>query len=182
MRQTEYLRIMIVKLDYVTLSKNNYMNVNKLLEEKLWSVSREKLLDQETSDRIIDYLLARLSDYLQQPLTLVGDNWLNETAFSADFVGAIAPRDVFRISYVGTLGMTTFGDKDEPHVGAWLFLFGDKHRITAGQLNRSFIYLEYERKNDNIGVWKSRGWQIDEFDEFEDIVEEEYHHNEMQTV
>ena len=148
------------------------MQINQALEEKLWSVTREKPLDKETCDRIIDYLLARLSDYLQQPLELVGDNWLDETAFSADFVGEIAPRDVFHISYVGTLGMDTFGDKDELHIGAWLFLFGDKHRITAGQTNRSFIYLIYERRNDSTGEWKSHGWQIDEFDE--NIVEDEY--------
>lgn len=154
------------------------MQVNKAIEERLWSVSPENTLDKKTCDEIIDYLLARLSDCLQQPLKIVGDNWLDRTAFSADFVGAVAPRDVFRISYVGTLGMTTFGDKDELHVGAWLFLFGDKHRITAGQPNRSFIYLIYERKNDNIGEWQSHGWQIDGCEEYENIIEEEYHYKE----
>jgi hypothetical protein len=39
--------------------------INQELENKLWSVSSEKPLDKETCNKIIDYLLARLSDYLQ---------------------------------------------------------------------------------------------------------------------
>lgn len=152
------------------------MQLNTPLEKKLWSVSHDNPLNKETCNQIIDYLLARLSEYLRQPLELVGENWMHETAFSADFIGAIAPRDVFRISYVGTVGMQLIGEDNKPHAMAWLFLFGDKHRLIAAEPDRSFIYLDYERNTDNTGTWKSRGWHIDEFDEFENINEDDYYY------
>lgn len=150
------------------------MEVNEALEEKLWSVSSENHLEQETCDRIIDYLLARLSDYLQARLKLDGDNWLNGDSFSTEFHGIVEPSEVFRISYVGTLGMQVIDEELGPHISAWLFLFGDHHRLTAGQPNRSYIYLEYRRKENSIGQWHSYGWGIDEFDEYEDVFEYKY--------
>jgi len=62
------------------------------------------------------------------------------------------------------------------HTSAWLFVFGDHHRPTAGQPNRSYIYLEYQRKESGFGQWHSHGWGIDEFDEYEDIVEDGYYY------
>lgn len=146
------------------------MQVNTLLEEKLWSVSSENHLDKETYNRIINYLLARLSDYLQTPLELVGDNWMHETAFSADFRGVISPKEAFCITLGGTLGMQLIGDEDKPHVHANLYLFGSGYRLTAGKSNRSFIYMEYNQMNDRN--WHSFGWAIDEFDEYENIEED----------
>ena len=154
------------------------MKVDQALEEKLWSVTREKPLDQETSDRIIDYLLARLSDFLQQPLEIVGENRMHETAFSTTIRGAIAPQEPFRITFVGALGMQVIDKEFGPHYSATLFLFGDHHRLSAGTPNRSVIELFYERDADNIGRWQSSGWEIDEFDEYEDIVEDEYYYKE----
>ena len=49
------------------------MEVNRALEESLWSASREKLFDRETYNQLIDYLLSRLGNYLQTPLEVVGD-------------------------------------------------------------------------------------------------------------
>ena len=151
------------------------MQINKALEEKLWSVSNENPLDKEICDWIIDYLLARLSDYIKQPLELVGDNWMHETAFSATFRGAVAPQAPFRITFVGPLGMQTIGDESIPHASASLFLFGDHHRLSAGAQNRSFVELVYEKGENNVGQWQSLGWQIDEFDEFKNIVEDKYY-------
>lgn len=152
------------------------MEVNKALEEKLWSVSSKNYLDKETCDRIIDYLLARLSDYLKRPLELTSDTGCDGDALSADFRGKIASDDVFHISYVGTLGMQIIDEELGPHYSAWLFLFGSHHRLTAGQSNRSYIYLEYQRKENNFGQWHSYGWGIDEFDEYEDIIEDEHYY------
>jgi len=154
------------------------MQIDTLLEEKLWSVSSENYLEQETCNQIVDYLLTRLSDYLKQPLELIGDTGCGEDAFSAAFRGTIAPNDVFRISYAGTLGMQVIDEEFGPHYSALLFLFGDHHRLTAGQSNRSYIYLEYQQKENNIGQWYSHGWGIDEFDEYEDIIEVEYYYKE----
>lgn len=143
------------------------MEVNETLERKLWTVSRDNPLDKNACDLTIDYLLARLSAYIQQPLELTGENWLDGDAFSADFRGAIAPRNAFNITYAGILGMETIGEERAPHVSASLFLFGNHHRLAAGQQNRSFIELVYERRENNAGYWRSLSWQIDEFDEFE---------------
>ncbi len=48
--------------------------VNQELEDKLWSILSEKPLDSKTCNKIIDYLLARLSDYLKINLEIVGEN------------------------------------------------------------------------------------------------------------
>ena len=152
------------------------MNINIELENKLWSVSSENHLNKETYDRIIDYLLARLSDYLQTPLQLVGHNRIHETAFSTTFRGSISPKEVFHISFVGTLGMQVIDDEYGISTSADLYLFSDGHRLTAGQKDRSYIYLEYIRDNNSYGNWVSHGWEIDEFGEYEDIVEDEYYY------
>ena len=152
------------------------MQIDESLEEKLWSVSNENPLDKDTCNQIIDYLLAGLSDYLQQPLNLAGDNWLDGDAFSTTFRGVIAPQDPFRITFVGTLGMETIGKERTPRASASLFLFGDHYRLSAGAPNRSFIEVFYERGQNNFGQWRSLGWEIDEFDEYEDIVEDEYYY------
>ena len=154
------------------------MQINKALEERLWSVSFENPLDKEACDQIIDYLLTRLSDYLQQPLTHINDNWLDGDAFGADFIGTVAPFEAFHISYVGMLGMQTIGDEAIPNVSASLFLFGDHQRLSAKQSNKSLVEFIYERDVSNVGRWQSFGWNIDEFDQFEDIIESEYHHKE----
>lgn len=72
------------------------------------------------------------------------------------------------------IGMQLIGDNYEPHTSANLYLFGNHQRLTAGQPERSYIYLEYQRKENNIGQWKSLGWEIDEFSEYEDIEEDKF--------
>lgn len=152
------------------------MEVNSALEESLWSASREKLFDRETYNQLIDYLLSRLGNYLQTPLEVVGDNCIEDGFFSTTFRGIITPREVFRLSFVGPLGVDFIGEEDTPHYSASLFLFGDHNRLSAGQPDRSYIELIYEKRGNNIGEWKSLGWEIDEFDEYEDIVEDEYYY------
>jgi len=148
------------------------MEVNKSLEEKLWSISSDNHLDKETCDQIIDYLLARLSDYLQTPLELVGDNWIDGDAFSTDFRGVISPKEAFGITLGGTLGMELIDDDYGINTSVNLYLFGSSHRLTAG-IN-SLIYLEYIKGKNDVGDWVSHGWAIDEFDEYEDIEESEF--------
>lgn len=150
------------------------MEINRTIEQRLWKVSPINHLDKDSSDQIIEYLLGSLSVYLKQPLKLVGENWLHEGSFSADFVGAIMPYEPFRITFVGTLGMQLIGDEFIPHVSAWLFPFGDHQRLTAGESNRSFISFSYVRDSSSVGAWQSHGWQIDEFHEFEEIDEKEF--------
>lgn len=150
------------------------METNTLLEQKMWSITRPNPLDRESFIGVIDYLFARLSEHLQQPLTVIGEDTVNEDSFSRSFRGVIAPPEPFRITFVGVTGMDLIGDKFEPHISASLFLFGDHIRLTAEQPNRSYIELSYERNRNNTGRWCSLGWKIDEFEEFEDINEEDF--------
>ncbi len=148
------------------------MEVNQELENKLWGISDENPLDKETCDKIIDYLLARLSDYLQTPLKLSDENWLENNSFSSEFRGELQTK-AFHISFTGTMGMQILvGNK--PHISTWVFLFGDHFRLVAGQSDRSYIQLDYNKDGGNYGKWESFGWQIDEFDEYEDIEEKDF--------
>jgi hypothetical protein len=147
--------------------------VNQELENKLWSISDENPLDKETGDKIIDYLLARLGDYLQTNLELIGDNWFDETAFSTDFREKKCSLNSFDIKLGGTLGMELVGDESYPHTSINLYLFADGQRLKTG-IN-SYIYMEYAKQDSNFGKWISYGWQEDEFEEFEDIEESEFY-------
>lgn len=151
------------------------MEINLELENKLWSISNETNLDKATCNEIIDYLLARLSDYLKTPLKLSEENWLEGNSFNSEFEGILQP-NIFHISFVGTLGMQIINEKLGASISTWLFLFGNHFRLTAGQSNRSYIYFEYKRKEERYGEWESFGWQIDEFDEFDNVIEGNYEH------
>ena len=158
------------------------MQADKALEAKLWSLSRQKILAREVYVQIIDYLLARLSTYSQQPLEFVGDHCIEEGFFGTTFRGAITPQEAFQITYIGPLGVDFIGDEDVPQYSASLFVFGGHYRISAGKPDRSFIELVYEKGENNVGRWRSLGWQIDEFDEYEGIVENEYYYKESATA
>jgi hypothetical protein len=150
------------------------MEVNSALEEKLWKITRPNPLDKNEFVEIIDYLFKHFCNYLQQPLEVIGEDYIDDDAFCRSFRGEIVPSEPFKITYVGVIGMQLIGDNYEPHTSANLYLFGNHQRLTAGQPERSYIYLEYQRKENNIGQWHSQGWEIDEFDEYEDIVEDEF--------
>lgn len=148
--------------------------VNLELENRLWSISDENLLDKETGNKIIDYLLARLSDYLQTSLEIVGDNWFDENSFSTDF----KEKNIFRlksfdIKIGGTMGMQLIGDEGRPHTSTNLYLFGSGERL-ATKVN-SYIYMEYVKQDSDFGNWVSYGWEEDEFEEYEDIEESEFY-------
>lgn len=149
------------------------MNVNQELEEKLWSVSSRNQLDSETLSRIVEYLFDSLSSYLNQRLEVIGEDAVSENAFCRSFRGEIAAKP-FQITFVGVLGMQLIDDEYGVSASANLYLFGSRHRLTAGQPDRSYIYIEYRRGENNAGQWHSHGWEIDEFDEYEDIVEAEF--------
>ncbi|MDQ3321088.1 MAG: hypothetical protein M3525_01330 [Acidobacteriota bacterium] len=150
------------------------MEVNKVLEEKLWNITRPNPLDKSEFAEIIEYLFKRFSDYLQQSLEVIGIDYMDEDSFCRSFRGEIASGEPFKITYVGVIGMETIGDDYEPHTSANLYLFGNHHRLAAGQSDRSYIYLEYQQGENGVGNWISHGWEIDEFDEYEDIVEDEF--------
>jgi hypothetical protein len=148
--------------------------INQELENKLWNISDENPLDKETCNKIIDYLLARLGDYLQMPLEPVGDNWIDYNCFSTDFRQKnISKQKPFNMKFGGTLGMELVGDESYPNTSINLYLFGSGQRLTT-ELN-SYIYMEYAKQNAGFGTWVSHGWTIDEFDEFEDIEESEFY-------
>ena len=147
------------------------MHVNRALEERLWKITRPNPLEKTEFVEIIDYLFKRLGDYLEQKLEKIGEDFVEKDAFSRSFRGAITPNAAFKITFVGSLGMELVGDQFAPHTSANLYLFGDNHRLSAGQPDRSFIYLEYRKGADGNGNWVSSGWEIDEFDEYENIAE-----------
>ncbi len=149
------------------------MEANRELENKLWSVSSENPLDEQTCKLIIDYLFKTLIEYLKQPLEIIGEDFVTETSFCRSFRGEIA-NTPFQITYVGVIGMQLIDDEFGTHTSANLYLFGSHHRLTAGQPDRSYIYLEYQKGENGVGNWISRGWEIDEFDEYEDIIESEF--------
>lgn len=150
------------------------MDVNRTLEERLWKITRPNPLEKNEFVEIIDYLFGRLGAYLEQPLEKIGEDYMDEDAFSRSFRGAIRPTGAFKITFVGVLGMEPIGDRFVPHTSANLYLFGDHQRLTAGQTDRSFIYLEYRKDAAGNGNWFSGGWEIDEFDEYENITESEF--------
>jgi hypothetical protein len=148
------------------------MEVNQELENKLWSITRPNPINQEDFKQIIDYLFKSLSAFLQQPLEVIGEDFVDEDSFCRSFRGSISPENVFKITYVGVIGLELIGDNFKPHISANLYLFANHFRLTAGQTDRSYIYLEYILSKYNVGEWKSEGWEIDEFDEYEDIDED----------
>ncbi len=147
------------------------MQINQELEDKLWSISAENPLDKEVGNKIIDYLLARLSDYLQTPLEMADDeNWFDYNCFSTNFREKNKLRlTTFDIKLGGTLGMQLVGDKSYPHTSINLYLFGGEQRLTTEIY--SYIYMEYVKQASDYGNWVSYGWTMDEFDEFDDVTE-----------
>jgi hypothetical protein len=150
------------------------MEVNQELENKLWSITRPSPVDQDDFNKVIDYLFNRLSAFLQQPLEVIGEDTVDDDSFCRSFRGSIAPNNVFNITYVGLIELGLVGDEFKPHVNAWIFLFGDHFRLTAGQPDRSYVELVYDKVYENKGKWRSLGWMIDEFEQHEDIDEGEF--------
>jgi hypothetical protein len=148
--------------------------VNQELENKLWSITRPNPINQDDFKQIIDYLFKRLSSFLQQPLEVIGEDSVDEDSFCRSFRGNISPNDVFKITYVGLIELGLVGDKFQPQVNAWIFLFGDHFRLTAGQPDRSYVELVYDKLTENKGSWRSLGWMIDEFGQHEDIDEDKF--------
>lgn len=149
--------------------------VNLELEKKLWSISSENLLDEETCKEAVDYLLKRLSDYLQTPLETVGDIWIIEDSFSSDFSGFIHPKSALEISLGGTLAVKLVDDEYGITISVNLYLFGSHYQLFAGQKSRCYIGLDYLKNEENIGDWFSHGWLIDDYGQDEDKEEIEYH-------
>lgn len=150
------------------------MGINKLLEEKLWSITRPNPLNQKEFVEIIEYLFVRLSEYLRRPLEVTGEDAVHEDSFNRSFRGEISPVDPFRITFVGILELGLVGDGFRPHINAWIFLFGDGFRLTAGETDRSYTEFVYDKINNTTGRWRSLGWMIDEFGQFEGGSEEDF--------
>lgn len=149
--------------------------VNLELEKKLWSITSENLLDKKTSEEAIDYLLKRLSDYLQTPLEAVGDVWIVDDSFSSDLCGFLNPKSAFEISLGGTLAVKLVDDEYGITISVDLYLFGSHHQLYAGEKSRCYIGLDYLKNEENTGQWLSHGWLIDDYGQDEDKEESEYH-------
>ncbi len=150
------------------------MQVNTLLEEKLWKITRPNPLDKNELVEIIEYVFKRLSGYLQQPLEVIGQDALSEDSFCRSFRGEIVPNDPFKITYVGLLELGLVGDDFKPHINAWIFLFGEHHRLTAGEPAQTYVEFVYDKIDEKSGNWRSLGWMEDEFGQYEDIEESEF--------
>lgn len=150
------------------------MEVNKVLEERLWKITRPNPLDKNEFVEIIEYLFKRFSSYSQQPLEVIGEDSINEDSFCRSFRGEIAPSEVFKITYVGLLELGLVGDDFKPHINAWIFLFGEHFRLTAGEPSQSYIEFVYDKIDEKSGNWRSLGWMTDEFGQFEDIEEDKF--------
>ncbi len=57
------------------------MQVNSALEERLWKITRPNPLDKNEFVEIIEYVFKRLIDYLQQPLEVIGEDYIDDDAF-----------------------------------------------------------------------------------------------------
>jgi hypothetical protein len=151
------------------------MEVNKELEEKLWSASSENHLGKSSIESL-NYLVRRLENYLQTNLFVnTYQDEVDEESFCWTFKANISEH-LFQpvgISFNGIIGMGLDYDQDKPHYSASLFLFGNGHRLTTKN-NKSYIELFYEKQPDGTGEWRSLGWQEDEFWEFEDVGENTY--------
>ena len=147
--------------------------VNQELENKLWRITRPNSINQDDLRSIIDYLFERLSSCLKEPLEVIGKDSLDEDSFCRSFRGSLSS-EIFKITYVGLLELTLVGDNFKPQINAWIFLFGDHFRLTAGQSDRSYLELVYDKFSENKGNWRSLGWMNDEFGQHEDIKEDEF--------
>ena len=150
------------------------MQVNSALEERLWKITRPNPLDKNEFVEIIEYVFKRLSGYLQQPLEVIGQDAIDEDSFCRSFRGEILPSEPFKITYVGLLELGLVGDDFKPHINAWLFLFGEHFRLTAGKSDRSYVEFVYDKIDEKSGNWRSLGWMEDEFGQYEDIEESEF--------
>jgi len=151
------------------------MQVNKTLEEKLWSVSSNNHLDKSYIESL-NYLVRRLENCLQTNLFVnTYQDEVDEEGFCWTFKADVSKHlfQPFCISFNGVIGMSLNYDEDKPHYSASLFLFGGGHRLTTKN-NESYIELFYEKQPDGTGEWRSLGWQEDEFWEFEDVEENTY--------
>lgn len=148
------------------------MKVNESLEQKLWSITRPNPLDRETFIQVVNYVFNRLREHLQQPLEIVGEDTINEDSFSRSFRIATVPHNPFEITFVGLLELGLVGDEFKPHINAWVFLFGSHHRLIAGQPSRSYTEFVYDKIDVAKGQWRSLGWMLDDYGQFESIEED----------
>lgn len=63
------------------------MQIDTLLEEKLWKITRPNPLDKNEFVEIIEYVFKRLSGYLQQSLEVIGEDYIDDDAFCRSFRG-----------------------------------------------------------------------------------------------
>lgn len=151
------------------------MEINKLLEHRLWNFSPGNPIDIHAGTEILKYLIERLSDFLQIQLAPVKE-YLSEPivdGFCENFRGTILSNNVLFFTCGITLGMQFIGDDFIPHTSANLYLFDNHHRLITDK-KQTYIYLEYVRGENEIGQWINRGWQEDEFWEYENIEETDF--------
>lgn len=170
------------------------MQINQHFEERLWSVSYEKPLDAEIGTQIVDYLFARLSSFLQNPIEPIENYGEIDSGFCVNFRDVINNPNIFHIAlgekvgmefleagntltFGGTLGMQFIDEDFGSHTSANIYLFGNHQRLILkdhGNVQDNYIYLDYARDKNNIGNWVSRGWKMDEFWEWEGIEEADF--------
>lgn len=152
------------------------MQVNELLEQRLWSVSRHKSTDKQEFVEALNYLVKRFGAYLQLSLEVSCEtDAVNENSFCWAFNGTVISNLPLELTVNGVIGMDMNYDEDKPIYSASLFLFSNHQRlITNTKPNRSYIELLYERGKDNIGQWRSLDWRTDDYGEFEDVEEDSY--------
>ncbi len=145
------------------------------IEHKIWQLSTKGQRTKEEWLAIVDYLVKRLEDYLQQQIEIIDKKIealiIDEEAISCSIRSAVSFGGLLALAWEGRLGMELVEGK--PYVSALLFLFSQNKRLAVVGQEASYIQLVYEQSDSSEGFWRYQGWLEDVYGEFEDIDEYE---------
>jgi hypothetical protein len=147
-----------------------------ILEEKLWSAGSGQLHDDASWREIVESLLADFRHFLSADFEIDCDLTVDAvvSAFQVWIWSKSAPTTPLSVSWSAVLAGSPVGDphsNDSFVVTIDLFLFheaGRKRLISSDGL--SFLLFSFDRQASEQGRWRFRGWQKDEWGEWDSLV------------
>ncbi len=146
------------------------MRESLIIDHMIRNPSAEGPRTSEEWSKIIDHLVHSLSTHLKQavisPTKSADEAVIDKEALCLPVRSATISSDPFAISWTGTLGLEIIDGK--PYVSASLFLFSQGRRLSVVRGHGSVLELVYEFDSNGVGDWRDRGWEADEFGEYDD--------------
>ena len=116
---------------------------------------------------VVMRLVSRLTDFLHQDIDVVDFNLVDDESFTCRVAGRSRFGGPLALEWWGILGMEPI--EGAPHVSGTLFLYSMGQRLGMAAPKGSTIELVYERSSEGGGAWRSLGWVVDTYDEWEGI-------------